>query len=60
MADLPSLPQQIECLQWLELHLQEMGKRARLRQSEIDEFRRRLERAIETLQDMEYGSAIAR
>lgn len=56
----PSLAQQIDAVQWAEAHALDMGKRAHLRMSEIDELTRRLEAAVETLRTLEFGSEIAR
>ena len=55
MTEQPSLAAQIDAVQWAELHAQEMGKRAHLSQAEIDEIRRRLQAAIETLKMLEFG-----
>jgi hypothetical protein len=56
----PSLTEQIDAVEWAEAHALAMGKRAHLRPGEIDELRRRLEAAAETLRTLEYGSEIAR
>jgi hypothetical protein len=50
----PTLTQQIEAVAWAESHAQDMGRRAHLRQAEIDEMRRRLDYAVETLKHMDF------
>ena len=56
----PTLAQQIDAVQWAWAHMNETAKRAHMRQGEIDEMRRRIEAAIETLRTLEYGSEVAR
>lgn len=49
-----AVAQQIEAVAWAVNHVQDMGKRAHLRQPEIDEMRRRLGAAVETLEHLEF------
>ena len=60
MSNRPTLNQQIEAVQWAWAHAQNTGKRAQMRQAEIDEMIRWLEAAIDTLRTLEFGSAISR
>lgn len=61
--DHPSLPEQIEAVEWAELFAAQIVKN-RIRRGDdrvtIDKVNRRLEAAVETLRTLEFGSAIAR
>jgi hypothetical protein len=50
-----AVSQQIEAVVWARDHAQDIGKRARMRQAEIDEMLQRLEAAIETLETLEFA-----
>lgn len=56
----PSLSQQIEAVAWAENHVAAMGKAAHLRESEIEEMRRRLDAAVETLRTWEFAQGTLR
>jgi hypothetical protein len=53
----PTLAQQIEAVQWAAVHLDRKQKldQRRMRTGEVDEIRRRLEAAAETLNTMEFA-----
>jgi hypothetical protein len=50
----PTLTQQIDAAVWAASHAEETGRRARMRPGEIDEMRRRLYAAIETLKHLDF------
>jgi hypothetical protein len=54
----PTLTQQIEAVAWAQSHAQDIGKRAHMRQAEIDEMRRWLDAAIETLRTQEFAREV--
>jgi hypothetical protein len=56
----PSLPQQIEAVEWAALHLDRKRKLdARvLRASEVNDLKRKLEAAAETLGMLEFGRGV--
>jgi len=49
-----AVAQQIEAVVWAKNHIEDAGRRARLRPPEIDELRRRLEAAVETLETIDF------
>jgi hypothetical protein len=53
--DPPSLTQQIEAVQWALRHAWETGKRAKERDSVIEQFHRGLEAAVETMKTWEFA-----
>jgi phosphoribulokinase len=55
----PPLSQQIVAVAWAAQHARDMGKRAHMREAEIDELMRRLEAAKETLETLEFTREVA-
>jgi len=49
------LSAQIEAVSWAWAHAREMGRRLRLRDSEVEEILRRLDAALETLRTLQFG-----
>ena len=60
MADHPSIAEQIQAVEWCEVHFEAVRKAARrvMRDSEADRMKLALEAAAETLRGFEFGSAI--
>jgi hypothetical protein len=50
-----TIANEIEAVEWAKNHVQDFGKRAHMRQAEIDQMRERLDEAIETLKTLEFG-----
>jgi hypothetical protein len=50
----PSLSQQIEAVAWAKTHVDATGKAAHMRAGEIEEMRRRLDAAAETLRHLDF------
>jgi hypothetical protein len=58
--DHPTLAEQIDAVQWAEARIEAILPGAGLGAKQLQDLRRRLEAAVETLRTLEFGSAIAR
>jgi hypothetical protein len=50
----PTLTQQIEAVEWAKARVHDAGKRAHMREAEIEEMQRRLAAALETLKHLDF------
>jgi hypothetical protein len=60
MTDHPTLAEQIDAVQWAEARIEAILPAGDLSAKKLQDLRRRLEAAVETLRTLEFGSAIAR